>query len=528
MSTAAPHARGARHLQLVGAPAPTVPPNLSSAGTAAWMAARPPLLRVCAGEPLLLTDAEVDLVELVNRARQVKQWLLDASADPDDHRLAEVLLEHLCHRYGIQRRGKGDRITNLKSIYRRHLLPFLVELDAGRPEPQRGVAALRLTHLEELPAVLAGGAPLPAATVAGDQLGRRPGIACIFLDLGDASQVVTGGARALEAALRQGSVPLYTDVRTGGDIVRAADLRSAGLLVERATPHGVATSTATNILRDLRYAIDRARTHGAAIRGSFNLEATEPLPGNRMQPPRQDSGHISLADVAATMAYLPQIGQVVLWLERLTGERISESFGPAVSDYWRDSTGQGWLRIDKQGGRSAPVRDPETGEYVQADSKDHTKTLAGKRTIPLPRQLADLLDALLAAFHTDAETGQVDPAARLIPGLQSEDTSGQSSFRTWLARAQEEADIAFRPHDLRGALITDLKNAGVNERLAHYYAARWGPIDVGRSFAPMRVRPSRTLRSFRLAVGDFARDHETMVPHPELLHSGSARRRGFP
>jgi integrase len=97
------------------------------------------------------------------------------------------------------------------------------------------------------------------------------------------------------------------------------------------------------------------------------------------------------------------------------------------------------------------------------------------RTIPLPSPLADLIDLLIAIFHTDAETGRVDGEARLIPGLRSENTSGQSTFRTWLSKAQEQSGTSFKPHDLRGALITDLKDAGVEERLAHYYAGRAAP-----------------------------------------------------
>lgn len=42
-------------------------------------------------------------------------------------------MEYLCHRFGIQRRGKGHRFKDLESIYRRHLLPFLIELDADLP-----------------------------------------------------------------------------------------------------------------------------------------------------------------------------------------------------------------------------------------------------------------------------------------------------------------------------------------------------------------------------------------------------------
>lgn len=443
-------------------------PSTQEAATTAWRSHRPPVLRVCAGEALLLTDAEVDLVALVNRARDITTWLLDDSASPNDYRLAEVLLEHVCHRYGIQRIAKGDRVLNLESAYRRHLLPFLIELDASLPEGQQGVAAKRLRHLERLPAVLAGDEPLPAATVAGEQLGRR-GVACIFLSLNDAAAVTRGGANAVHRAIEQGRLPVHADTRTGEEIIRSADLRADGLLMERETAHGLARSTAGNVLRDLKLAMGRARDHGADIRGQFDLVATEPLAEKRLREPRQPASHVTITETADTARWMPPTGQAVLWCERLTGVRISEGFGARVHDYWRDQRGQGWLGIDKQGGRSTLSRDP-SGQFVSTDTKDHTKTEAGTRVIPLPFQLADLFDQLIAIFHTDAETGEVDAEARLIPGIQRQDTSGQSSYRTWLRKAQTSSGACFKPHDLRGALITDLLDAGIDERLAHHFA----------------------------------------------------------
>ena len=313
MSAAAGRPRLEGHLRLASDADVGDADGCATDARAAWAAARPALLRVCAGEPLLLSDDDVDLVALVNRAREVRPWMLDGHVHPDDYRLSEVLVEYLCHRYGIQRRGKGDRIVNLESIYRRHLLPFLIELDAALPPAERGVAAKRLLHLEMLPQILAGDEALPAATVAGEQLGRR-GIACIFLGLADAARVVAGGAAALEVVLREGAVPLHTDVRTGADIVRSEDLRAAGVLAERSAPHGVAANSAGNVLRDLNNAVARARAHGAGVIGEFNLVATEPLLANRMRAPRVRRGYVRLRDIAAITPHLPPVGQVVLWL----------------------------------------------------------------------------------------------------------------------------------------------------------------------------------------------------------------------
>jgi hypothetical protein len=101
-------------------------------------AERPVVLRLCAGEALLLGDDEVDFVDLVNAAGDLEPLLLDPDTDPDEHRLAEVAVENFCTRYGIQRHAKGDRLKSLVSAYRRYLVPFLVELDARRPADRRG------------------------------------------------------------------------------------------------------------------------------------------------------------------------------------------------------------------------------------------------------------------------------------------------------------------------------------------------------------------------------------------------------
>ena len=185
-------------------------------------------------------------------------------------------------RHPAPRQGRPDR--NLESIYRRHLLPFLIELDASLPADERGVGRARLRHLERLPGILAGDEQLPAATVAGDQLGRR-GIACIFLYLADAAASSREAAVRWRSRCAEGTVPLHTDVRTGADVVRSADLRTAGLLIERTTPHGVAQHRRQCAARPEerhRPGTRPRRRH----RGEFNLVATEPLTGARMRAPR--------------------------------------------------------------------------------------------------------------------------------------------------------------------------------------------------------------------------------------------------
>jgi transposase len=420
-----------------------------------------------------LRDDELDFVDLANTATDFDGQLLDTDIDPDQYRLAEIAVEYYCKHYGIQRHGKGDRLSSIISTYRRYLVPFLVELDASRPAGRQGVADLRVTHLEVLPQILAGDRPLPAATIAGDVLGRR-GISCLFLSIADAASVTVGGHPALELALADGTLSTHADARTAQRIIRTVDLRNAGLLVESTTPHGLAASTAGNTLRDLQQVIERARGLGAGIRGAFKLEAIEPLAHHRRRAQKGPTEYVSFDAVALTAAHMRAIGQVVLWIGRLVGARISEIYGVRVSDYYRDAHNRPWLTITKQGGLSSLGRD-EDGHFQPQDSKNHTKTDAGKRTIMIPQALGSLLDSLIVVFHTDAMTGQVDDDARLIPGLHKDDASGQSSFRTWLKQARTRVEFRFDPHDLRDALITDLRNGGIDERTIYYYVGHERP-----------------------------------------------------
>ena len=270
-------------------------------------------------------------------------------------------------------------------------------------------------------------------------------------------------------------MPVHTDARTGTTVVMALHLRLAGLLHEPPTPHGLARSTATEVLRLMNQTLVRARTHGADIRFALKLNAIEPLTNRRVRAVKQPSGYTSVATIRTVNAEMPVVGQVALWVARLTGARIGEIFGLLVSDFARDTEGRAWLTITKQGGKSSKVRDEE-GRLVTQNSKDGTKTEAGKRTIPIPGLLAELLDRLIEVFHTDPVTGLPQLTNRLIPGVGKEDASGQSSARDWLNDAVKATGVhSFGFHDQRDALITDLKNAGIDERLAHYYAGHEHP-----------------------------------------------------
>src|SRR5687768_16750945 len=116
-----------------------------------------------------------------------------------------------------------------------------------------------------------------------------------------------------------------------------------------------------------------------------------------------------------------------------------------------------WLRIATQGGKTALLRD-DNGKLRRGRRKLVTKTRKN-RTIPVPGPLADLIRETIRVFHTDPVTGEVNTAARLIPGLGTDDDGGISALYGALAaafatmRAEDPAVATFNPHDLRYSVI---------------------------------------------------------------------------
>src|SRR5690606_34238789 len=134
-----------------------------------WNLDRPLALLACAGAPLQLTAEEADLVALTNAAGHYARRILDPDVEPDDVHPAEYIVEYLMAAHGLNRRTKGARVPAVESNLRRYLIPFFTELAFTRPEGKKGIAYRRLPQLETVPRMLAGDAPLPAATVAADQ-----------------------------------------------------------------------------------------------------------------------------------------------------------------------------------------------------------------------------------------------------------------------------------------------------------------------------------------------------------------------
>jgi integrase len=449
---------------------------------------RSDLARLCAGEPVALD--RVDLIAFVNGPHTG----LDPDIHPDNYTLAEIALERFHSHVGTFRRTKGDRAQGIASDMGRYILPFAIELAAARPPGRAGIAHLRVPQAEQLQSILSGDKPLPAATVAGDRL-RRVAITCLWLTPADAARVCTDGETGLRQAMASGRLTSSTD-RDGRELVFAADLRAAGLLDEPDRPHGLAVGTAAAIIKLLSSAIERGRDLGAGLVGNYTtLRAVEPLAAHRKRP--ADEGprpYTSLDAIVGACTLLTATSQLATWLMRLVGLRIGEAYGLFVTDFDDDGV-TAWLKVKTQGGTTSLARD-KAGRLVASKTKDHTKTLGSTRRVPICRPLADLIAEYIRMFHTDPATGQVNTGARLIAGLRSEDASGSDALRTSLESAFQQRlsgglAVDFDPHDLRAGLITDLRNAGVDERLAEWYTGHAAPKTVhgGYDLGPEELEP---------------------------------------
>nr|MDA8071554.1 hypothetical protein [Actinomycetota bacterium] len=166
------------------------------------------------------------------------------------------------------------------------------------------------------------------------------------------------------------------------------------------------------------------------------------------------------------------------------GLRISEAFGLLVGDLV-DLGDTGMLTVQGQGGRHFRVRDG-TGAIVCLARKPTAKTAAGSRVLVVPAKMVELLRVGIEAFHTDPDTGAIDPAARLVPSILQANTGGQIGYQTALADAARDetlgsCDLGFRvsSHLLRKSCATDLAwSSGIEETIRRRFMGHRAGDDV--------------------------------------------------
>lgn len=259
----------------------------------------------------------------------------------------------------------------------------------------------------------------------------------------------------------------------------------------------VARSTMEERLRVLRMILDHAhRLDSRVANFALDIPAQDPLGLERPRPRL-----LTMGEAERVSHDLHAVHQLVLWTLRVLGPRISEPYGVLVEDFI-DAGDEAVLLFRAQGGRPFQFWGDQPGEVECSFRVEDGKTEWSFRLVGVPYQLADLIRLVIAAFHTDPETGAVDLGARLIPVLQSEE-GGQAGFRTALSRAGGSSgvigdDERLIPHDIRKTLCADFAwNAELDDILKRRWVGHRAGSDV---FALIYALDRRLIDDLRPAV----------------------------
>jgi integrase len=237
----------------------------------------------------------------------------------------------------------------------------------------------------------------------------------------------------------------------------------------------------------LDYARSNGYIAGDPTQGLSALEPHAAQAKNKKRTGREQP--LSLAVCKRLAGHLHPLHQVVFWMQRLLGLRISEAYGFLVGDLL-DGGVDGLFAVERQGGKNFRERD-EHGRVVTVRRKSRPKTAASYRVVGVPSVLMRLLRLIIDAYHTDPATGEVNLDAPLIPGLQNYDVPSQAGYQAALTKALKAegldpatSESRISSHTLRKSFITDLASpalASVTETLRRRIAGHTAGTDVHAS-----------------------------------------------
>ncbi len=359
--------------------------------------------------------------------------------------------------YEDLRRGGPERAERVRRIVEGFLVPWFAPRTATIADVTYFMAHEWLLHLvgrdrAEVSRTLLGPPPVPGPYRDGEEL-----------SLAQAAKAAGVSLPTARRRWRAGQLPgAYRDP-TGQ--VRVPAAAAFAITVKRRAPTGLSQGYVTDALWVLRRVLSFARANGLFPPGFDPTEGLDAPLADKADRRRPDRGGqprpLTLPECARLASHLHPVHKLALWLQRIMGLRISEAFGVRVFDVV-DLGGTGLLAVQGQGGRSFSVRD-DRGQVVAVPYKQTTKTAAGSRVLVIPEQLMDLVRVAIDAFHTDPDTGQVVVAARLVPGLQTPDRSGQHAYRHAFDEAATAEQLSgghlgfgVSTHLLRKSCATDL------------------------------------------------------------------------
>ena len=403
-----------------------------------------------AGEPV--PDAE--------RFRTRKRPTRSKTALPAPVRIqpdvASVAKAWMSAAYEDLRRGGPDRAERVRRIIDGYLVPWFAPRTTAIVDVSYLMAHDWVLHLigRQHPSAQSAG-PRPQRAGADPEASE--------LTLAEAARVAGVSVPTVRRRWRGGRLPGAYRNPLGQIRIPATAL--SAITTQRRAPTGLSRSYVADALWVLRQVLAFARANGlfpAGFDPTEGLEAPAPDPAAaRARAPRAQPRPLTLPECARIAAHLHPIHQSVFWLQRIMGLRISEAYGTLVSDLV-DLGDTGMLAVQGQGGRTFNVRD-DHGKVVAVPHKQTTKTAAGSRVLVVPEKMMDLLRVVIEAFHTDPDTGEVNTAARLVPGIHEAGRAGQAGYMGALEEATAAeglgtADLGFRvsSHLLRKSLATDL------------------------------------------------------------------------
>jgi integrase len=378
------------------------------------------------------------------------------------------------------RRAGPDRGTRVRGVLDRYVIPWF-----GPQTASVGDITYFMVHEWLLTLVGRGRSESddrpPVPEVVGAARAYRE------LSLREAAEVGAVSVATVRRRWRDGE--LTGAYRDAHGYVRVPEPATAALRkAKRERPVGLSQAVVSDALWVLRRVLAFARANGLVPPGFDPTEGLNaPTPDEvaaRTRRPMCQPRPLSCAECARIAAHLHPVHQLVFWLQRVMGLRISEAFGLLVDDVI-DLGDTGLLVVRGQGGREFRVRD-DHGRVVSVQYKERTKTEAGTRVLVLPAAMLEPLRVAIEAFHTEPETGEIDETARLVPGLRTADESGQLSFREAfeVAAAAEglgTMELGFRvsPHLLRKSVATDLAwQSGIENAVRRRFLGHRASDDV--------------------------------------------------
>jgi integrase len=396
--------------------------------------------------------------------------------------VASVAQAWMAAAYEDLRRGGPDRAERVRRIIDGYLVPWFAPRTATIADLSYFMVHDWLLHLigrdQLAKSDATRGGPSPQSNGArseGDEL-----------TLAEAARVCGVSLPTVRRRWRDGQLPGAYRNAQGHVRVPTGALSAIGAKQHRAT--GLSHSYVADALWVLRQVLAFARANGLFPPGfdpTESLEAPSPDPAAaRTRRPTSQPRPLSLPECARIAVHLHGVHQLVFWLQRIMGLRISEAFGVLVGDIV-DLGDVGMLAVQGQGGRTFSVRD-EHGRIVAAPYKATVKTAAGSRVLVVPERMMELIRVAIDAFHADPDTGALDPAARLVPGIHKADRAGQAGYQDALedatvAEGLASSDLGFRvsSHLLRKSLATDLAwQTGIEDAVRRRFMGHRAGDDV--------------------------------------------------